>query len=418
MVPRGTSFETGATACPFVALELDRDRRSERPDYRHRCYAETTPAPRTIAHQERFCLSPNFPACPIFQDWAVRAAARPVPMPQSPDTRRPAPDPRAPGAPGLGAAGVAGGAMAAAGAAQDEPGDAVEPVELAQSHAEHESVAAVQWPDSMAAPMPATMADERAQEEADEYFAAEEQLGAFDSTPAAEPVGVFQSSPYSLPGRNEVASPINVDDDEPASVEGESPEVPAFLISRATRPRSGKTDDQVSREDVVPSWEIDGRFGAEASVGSGRDGVMGRLLTIVAVIVILGLGIAAVILIPGLLSGSPTPTSRPSFAALPSPSPLASSSPLATVVAVIPTPTTGLVTPSPTSAVPTPTPTPEATPILYRIKAGDTLAKIARNYGVTVDEILAVNPQITDPNHIEVGQIIVIPQPTPTPLPL
>mgnify|MGYP006182065459 CR=1 FL=1 len=26
-------------------VPLDRDRRSERPDYRHRCYAEPTPAP-------------------------------------------------------------------------------------------------------------------------------------------------------------------------------------------------------------------------------------------------------------------------------------------------------------------------------------------------------------------------------------
>ena len=28
-----------------------------------------------------FCLSPSFPTCPIFQDWAARAAARPVPAP-------------------------------------------------------------------------------------------------------------------------------------------------------------------------------------------------------------------------------------------------------------------------------------------------------------------------------------------------
>ena len=76
MAQRGTLFDSSATACPFVALELDRDRRSDRPDYRHRCYAEPTPAPRTIAHQERYCLSPNFSGCPIFQDWAVRAAAR------------------------------------------------------------------------------------------------------------------------------------------------------------------------------------------------------------------------------------------------------------------------------------------------------------------------------------------------------
>src|SRR4051812_3953688 len=77
MAAQGTGFDT-PRACPFVALELDRDRRSDAPDYRHRCFAEPTPAPRSIAHQEAYCLSPNFPACPVFQDWAVRAAARPV----------------------------------------------------------------------------------------------------------------------------------------------------------------------------------------------------------------------------------------------------------------------------------------------------------------------------------------------------
>ena len=77
MAATGTPFET-PRACPFVALELDRDRRSDKPDYRHRCFAEPTPAPRSIAHQEAFCLSPNFAGCPVFQDWAVRAAARPT----------------------------------------------------------------------------------------------------------------------------------------------------------------------------------------------------------------------------------------------------------------------------------------------------------------------------------------------------
>src|ERR687894_2596112 len=107
MTARGTSFDAGADACPFVALELDRDRRSERPDYRHRCYAEPTPAPRTIAHQERYCLSPNFAGCPIFQDWAVRAAARPVPLPQGP-ARGGTADPRGPAEGNADPAGVAG----------------------------------------------------------------------------------------------------------------------------------------------------------------------------------------------------------------------------------------------------------------------------------------------------------------------
>jgi LysM repeat protein len=428
MVPRGTLSDSGATACPFVALELDRDRRSEQPDYRHRCYAETIPAPRTIAHQERFCLSPEFAGCPIFQDWAVRAAARPVPLPQGQEPGRHIPDPRAPGSPGLGAAGV-GGAVGAAGVAAGATAGAVDepdyttglPADAALAEIDQPSLAAEQWPDSMSAPMPAATAGARADQEADEYFASDEQLGAFDATPTAEPAAAYSPSPYSPQARIGEAAQAFGDDDEPALAHGESPAVPPFLVGRAARPpRASKPGEQVSREDVVPSWEIDGRFGAESGSSSGGNGTLRRLLTIVAVIAILGIGIAAVILIPGLLSGSPTPTTRPSVATLPSPSSLAWSSPLATVIAVVPTPTatTGSVTPSPSSAVPTPTPTAQPSPILYRIKAGDSLAKIGRKFGVTVDEILAANPQITDPNHIEVGQVIVIPQPSPTPLPL
>jgi nucleoid-associated protein YgaU len=70
---------TGALACPFVAFEDDRDARADVPDHRHRCYAEIHPAPRAIAHQGAFCLSPGFAACPTFQDWARREAARAKP---------------------------------------------------------------------------------------------------------------------------------------------------------------------------------------------------------------------------------------------------------------------------------------------------------------------------------------------------
>ncbi|MGY1732942.1 LysM peptidoglycan-binding domain-containing protein [Geodermatophilus sp. SYSU D01045] len=46
----------------------------------------------------------------------------------------------------------------------------------------------------------------------------------------------------------------------------------------------------------------------------------------------------------------------------------------------------------------------------YTVVAGDTLNKIAKKFGVTVAEILAVNPQITDPDVIRVGQVIRIPE--------
>src|SRR3954452_20980037 len=76
MTDRGLPIADGAPACPFVAFDDQRDDRAERPDPRHRCYAESPPAPRARAHQEVYCLAANFPVCPTFQDWARREAAR------------------------------------------------------------------------------------------------------------------------------------------------------------------------------------------------------------------------------------------------------------------------------------------------------------------------------------------------------
>ena len=61
------------------------------------------------------------------------------------------------------------------------------------------------------------------------------------------------------------------------------------------------------------------------------------------------------------------------------------------------------------TATPVPTPTPEPTPEVYVVAKGDTMSKIAKKYGVTVDEIMAANPQIKNPNKIQIGDEIVIP---------
>lgn len=42
----------------------------------------------------------------------------------------------------------------------------------------------------------------------------------------------------------------------------------------------------------------------------------------------------------------------------------------------------------------------------YTVVAGDTLSKIARRFNTSVAELLALNPQITNPNSISVGQVI------------
>jgi spore coat assembly protein SafA len=46
---------------------------------------------------------------------------------------------------------------------------------------------------------------------------------------------------------------------------------------------------------------------------------------------------------------------------------------------------------------------------VYIVQRGDTLSAIARRFGVTVADILSINPQITDPNRLQVGQRIFIP---------
>lgn len=82
------------------------------------------------------------------------------------------------------------------------------------------------------------------------------------------------------------------------------------------------------------------------------------------------------------------------------------------IVGVTATPTPSA---SPTSGVtpsPTPTPTPEA--VLYRVKSGDTLGKIAAIYQVSIDVILSANLAIDRQSlTIYVGQELIIPQVIP-----
>jgi LysM repeat protein len=82
-----------------------------------------------------------------------------------------------------------------------------------------------------------------------------------------------------------------------------------------------------------------------------------------------------------------------------------------------------------TFEAPTTTPIPTGlrpgTEIEYRIQAGDVLGSIAEKFGARLDDIMTIN-QITDPNSIQVGQLIKIPYnsltntpitPTRTPIP-
>ena len=58
---------------------------------------------------------------------------------------------------------------------------------------------------------------------------------------------------------------------------------------------------------------------------------------------------------------------------------------------------------------PTPTPEPQTEYIEYTVQSGDTLTSIAKKYNTTVEAICELNPEITNPNLIYVGQVIKVP---------
>jgi LysM repeat protein len=45
----------------------------------------------------------------------------------------------------------------------------------------------------------------------------------------------------------------------------------------------------------------------------------------------------------------------------------------------------------------------------YAIKRGESLTSIAKRFGLTVEKLLAANPEITNPNYLHTGQVIILP---------
>lgn len=52
---------------------------------------------------------------------------------------------------------------------------------------------------------------------------------------------------------------------------------------------------------------------------------------------------------------------------------------------------------------------PPCGPMNYTVMAGDTLWLISKKFGIALEDLIKANPQIPDPNRIDIGQIIVIP---------
>jgi LysM repeat protein len=149
--------------------------------------------------------------------------------------------------------------------------------------------------------------------------------------------------------------------------------------------------------------------------GSRIRSVVLGLVTIVAVAAV---GFVAGLMLPTVLPG---PGVDPNATATPVATEPATATPVATEPATA-TPAASPSAPATPTAEPTvaptqsPADTPASTQVVYIVKAGDQLARIAARYGVTVAAIQAAN-NIKDPNLIKVGQKLKIPLPAPTPAP-
>ncbi|MGE0877764.1 MAG: LysM domain-containing protein [Acidimicrobiia bacterium] len=72
-------------------------------------------------------------------------------------------------------------------------------------------------------------------------------------------------------------------------------------------------------------------------------------------------------------------------------------------------PPAAIVTQPPLTTVPAIGATTTIRPTRYVVKQGDKFYKIAYDFGITQEELLAANPSLEDPNDIKWGQTLVIP---------
>ena len=418
MTERSATGTERQVVCPFVAFDDDRDYRSSVPDHRHRCFAESPAASRALAHQAAYCLSAAFPSCPTFIDWARREAAppkdepirtvreaptalrqaersgesagRPVTPPAAPATpprqRRAewtAPPPWAPDAGGLADAG----ALAGAGKPVEESFDAAGPG------------------------VPSARNVAPAHDDAD----ASSGLGSWSGSA----LGGLAASGRAADRASGRPGETPADVDREPELGPPEPAAPAFLAGRASRPsQAGATPDDPSRRPVAgrdrdrdraierppdravdrgperavadpsaPSWERPRRFDSYPSLKSNGVGVAALPRPVLYALIILVVGIALFatpFLLRGLMGGDGGTAA--------SPTPGASASPGA-------------------SAVASATPASSASATVYTVAANDTLSRIAKQFGVTIDQIVKANPQITNPDKLALGAQLVIPIP-------
>ncbi|MCJ7711246.1 MAG: LysM peptidoglycan-binding domain-containing protein [Chloroflexi bacterium] len=396
MTDRGLPIVNGAPACPFVAFEDDRDGRALAPDHRHRCFAESKPAPRALAHQEAYCLASAFPVCPTFQDWARReaAAARsgsadssppredipavtPVSTPLPPRDREP----------------------------RSSPGTEVPPPLPPRRNPQRDWAAPPPWsadeperdpggdPSHYAPPAaaPAAAAAGAAAWGADSRglagSAADRLAGPDPDKPAASGQSGYAPLPPDVlddaPGVADVH--LDADPDELGTPRRASRRAPA----PGRREQVSRPPAQDPSEMFGPAWEKPQRYEAYPSLRTrvglpSFGGGISRLGVAVLALVFAAVGL---FFVGPMLLGIGNDGGGG-----------AAATPRATVAAATP------------SAAPTLAPAP--TPQVYVVAKGDTMSKIAKKFGVTVEEILAANPQVQNANKIDIGDELTIPAPT------
>lgn len=384
MTERGLPGAEGTPACPFVAFADEREERSDRPDHRHRCFAEEPPAPRAAAHQEAYCLSSAFPVCPTFQDWARREAAQarassappPVgPPPVAPPPVEPAPVP----------------------APSTDPAPEATPSELDEDQPHRNPprdwAAPPPWAGSPASrssgaptppePIAPTFLAPRAEGQGLAGSPADRLAGGGTPDPSlAALVGgaaVVDAADHGAEAEAGAAYP-------PTTPGGRRPSV------SSTRPTGTAAKPPPPRREHVqgpdgPSWERQRRYEAYPTIKT-RTGISLPAIPRIGVLALALAGAALILFfLPALLGvGEGDDEASPS----PSRTPATSTSP------------------------PSPTPIPQPTPQVYVIQSGDTLSGIAAQFGITLEELLAANEEaIPDPDLIAIGDEIIIPAQPP-----
>lgn len=423
MVDRSQPLVATPQACPFVALDGDRDQRLPVPDPMHRCFAEATAKARSMGHQASFCLTSAFTGCPIFLDWASRVAADVV------ETVPAATGASATAVVAASASATAG--SATAGSSSVTAGSASSATPTRSDQGQRSPGASPAWvaeampppPGSMEAPMRRTarVVIDAGPDPAlgaglapptDATVIAAVALTSLDPGPSTRAAG--------SPATAERAS-IDPDDDAAAELAASMARTDLMVDAgegSAAEPRaSTATDDEgtnsppwsrgrprVPMDAGAPSslgpqtrpgtpppgpreWEGARRFEAYAArTGSRRPG---RPVLIAIGSVLVAVTLLAAFLLPSMFRGG---------AAAPTTSPTTSGSGAV-----------GTAHPRATPTAPGATPQgPAPTPGSYRIKRGDTLLSIGRRFNVTVVQLTCAN-DIRNPNSLSVGATLIIP---------